>query len=129
MLPATNLVIDLTMEQGRGRETQVQPPLGVWEQFFGVRVQAGARPTLRLVNMIGGTPPEQRKIVKHHHNFTLEMSGATLPRPAIVRMRRLDSKSFEYWVYRRGSKAYSHCNWLLDTFAADRTPDRRWIVF
>ena len=99
MSPATNLVMDLTMEQGRGRVTQVQPPLGVWEQFFGVRVQAAARPTLRLVNMDGRTPPEQRKVVKHHHNFTLEMSGATLPRPAIVRMRRLDSKSFEYWVY------------------------------
>ena len=128
MLPATNLIMDLTMEQGRGRETQVQPPLGVWEQFFGLSVQSATRPTFRLVNMDSPGVAEQRKVVKHHHNLTLEISGAKLPRPAILRMRRIDSKSFEYWVYRRGSKAYPHCDWLLKIFA-DPTPDRRWIVF
>lgn len=128
MVPATNLVMDLTYEQGRGRETQVQPPLGVWEQFFGVSVHSSALPAFRLVNKEADSQPEQRKVVKHHHNLTLEIAGAKLPRPAILRMRRVDSRSFEYWVYRRWSKAYSHCNWLLDTFA-ERMPERRWMVF
>jgi hypothetical protein len=128
VLPGANLIMDLTKEQGGGRERQVQPPRRVWEQFFGLRVDADTRPTLRLVDMTNRTDPEQRRVVGHHHVWTLEMSGAGLPRPAILRMRRLDSKSYEYWVYRPGARPYAHCDWLLKTFAEDQQ-GRRWIVF
>ena len=122
-----HLIMDLTGEQGLTRSSQVQPPIGVWEQFFGFSTQSPLRPTVRLVNMVDGGAPEQRKVVKHHHNFTIEIRGAKVARPAIVRMRRVDAKAFEYWVYRRGSKEYSHCDWLLKTFSED-VKGRRWVI-
>ena len=30
------LIMELTQEQGGNRQSQVQPPLAVWEHFFGV---------------------------------------------------------------------------------------------
>lgn len=122
------LIMDLTREQGGGRETQVQPPSEVWEQFFGVRVSAPMRPTFRIQNMKPHCPPEQRKVVKHHHNLTLEIAGAMLPRPAILRMRRTGHKAFVYWVYRPRSGAYQHCDWLLDNLGSNGPSGRRWVV-
>lgn len=126
-MQATELLMDLTNEQGAGRETQVQPPIDVWEQFFGVRGNASSRPTLRLLNRQQPSEPEQRKVVKHHHNFTIEIGDAQLPRPAILRMRRIGHNSFEYWVYRPTSKGYRHCDWMLSNFA-ENVGDRRWLV-
>ena len=126
-MQSKELLMDLTNEQGAGRETQVQPPSDVWEQFFGVRKDASSRPTLRLVRKKPQSEPEQRKVVKHHHNHTIEIGGATLPRPAILRMRQIGINSFEYWIYRPPSKEYRHCNWVLDNLATD-TEDRRWLV-
>lgn len=120
--------MDLNNEQGGGRESQVQPPLEVWEQFFGVRSSAKGRPTFRLQNMAETSDPEQRKVVAHHHNFTLEISAARLPRPAILRMRRSGENAFEYWVYRPPSQGYRHCDWLLEHLATGRGPDRRWVI-
>ena len=127
-MQARELIMDLTHEQGSGRESQVQPPSGVWEQFFGVRVSSMVRPTFRLQNMSVPSDPEQRKVVKHHHNLTIEIGAAKPPRPAILRMRRTGYNSFEYWVYRPSSRAYSHCDWLLKNLAEDTSSGRRWIV-
>lgn len=127
-MQAINLIMDLTDEQGGRRKSQVQPPSAVWEQFFGVRVNATSCPTFRLASMEPVTPPEQRKVVKHHHNLTLEISGAKLPRPAILRMKKTGPNSFLYWIYRPRSKAYYHCDWILHNLA-EQTSDRRWIVF
>jgi len=120
--------MDLTKEQGSGRESQVQPPLEVWEQFFGVRVGANVRPTFRLQNMMVASDPEQRKVVKHHHNLTIEIGDAKPPRPAILRMRRTGHNAFSYWVYRRSSSAYRHCEWILKNLAENKPNERRWIV-
>ena len=122
------LIMDLTREQGGGRESQVQPPSEVWEQFFGVRVSASIRPTFRIQNMNVHSPPEQRKVVKHHHNLTLEIADAKPPRPAILRMRRTGHNAFVYWVYRPRSRAYQHCNWLLNTLGSNGPSGRRWII-
>jgi hypothetical protein len=121
------LVMELIQEQGSGRETQVQPPKAVWEQFFGVLLDTSMRPTYRLQNMKKQSVIEQRKVVKHHHNFTLEIGDARPPRPAILRMRRLGPNSFGYWVYRPPSKDYSHCKWMLDNLGQTAT-DRRWLI-
>lgn len=120
------LVMELTQEQGTGRETQVQPPKAVWEQFFGVLLDASLRPTYRLENMKEKTV-EQRKVIKHHHNLTLEIGDASLPRPAILRMRRIGPNSFAYWVYRPPSRDYSHCKWMLDNLGQTAV-DRRWLI-
>lgn len=119
--------MELKDEQGPGRETQVQPPKSVWEQFFGVRLDASMRPTYRLENMDAPGSVEQRKVVKHHHNLTLEIQGAQPPRPAIIRMRRLGPNSFGYWVYRRPSREYGHCKWLIENFG-EAGSDRGWVI-
>jgi hypothetical protein len=122
------LIMDLTDEQGSSRESQVQPPSQVWEQFFGVRVSAALRPTYRLQNKRTPSDPEQRKVVKHHHNLTIEIGDAKPPRPAILRMRRTGNNAFDYWVYRSPSAAYRHCNWILTNMADEASRGRRWII-
>jgi len=126
-MQARELIMDLTNEQGKDRESQVQPPKEVWEQFFGVRVSANVRPTFRLQNMTVPSDPEQRKVIKHHHNLTIEIGDAKPPRPAILRMRRTGHNAFEYWVYRGSSRAYQHCDWILKNLAG-MSSGRRWIV-
>lgn len=127
-MQVTELIMDLTREQGEGRESQVQPPSGVWEQFFGVRVASAIRPTFRLQCMAPPSAVEQRKVVKHHHNLTIELSHAKPPRPAIVRLRRDGFNAFRYWVYRPTSAGYKHCDWILRVLAEQRVMDRRWII-
>ena len=127
-MQARELIMDLTSEQGGGRESQVQPPSQVWEQFFGVRISANIRPTFRLQNMKVPSDPEQRKVIKHHHNLTIEIGDAKLPRPAILRMRGTGHNAFDYWVYRPPSRAYQHCAWILKNLAAVAPKERRWII-
>lgn len=126
-MQAKELIMDLTNEQGAGRESQVQPPLEVWEQFFEFRENASLRPTFRLKDSLNDLPPEQRKVVKHHHNFTIEIGDAKPPRPAILRMRRIGHNSFEYWVHRPKSKEFRHCDWMLNSMG-EQAADRRWLV-
>jgi hypothetical protein len=70
---------------------------------------------------------EQRKVVKHHHNFTIEISGAKVARPAIIRIQRKGVNSFGYWVYKAPSKEYKHCKWLLQSFG-DNCGERGWTI-
>jgi hypothetical protein len=78
--------------------------------------------------MTSQSDPEQRKVVQHHHNLTIEVGGAQPPRPAILHMRRTGHNAFEYWVYRPSSKAYRHCDWILKNLGADKFRERRWII-
>jgi hypothetical protein len=121
------LLMELTGEQGPGRESQVQPPKPVWESFFGVRLDSPVRPTFRLENMRDPDKIEQRKVVRHHHNLTIEVSGARIARPAIIRIQRTGIGSFAYWVYSARSKEYKHCRWLLDNFS-ERESGRSWVI-
>jgi hypothetical protein len=127
-MQARELIMDLTKEQGGNRESQVQPPSEVWEQFFGVRVTANLRPAFRLQNMRVRSDPEQRKVVKHHHNLTIEIGDAKGPRPAILRMRRTGHNAFDYWIYRSSSEAYRHCDWMLNHLAINPSKGRRWLI-
>lgn len=122
------LIMGLTGEQGLSRKSQVQPPSSVWEQFFGVRLSASARPTFRLQNMATGSMPEQRKVVQHHHNLTIEIGGAMAPRPAILRMRRTGTNAFDYWVYRQSSVGFRHCEWMLKNFSEIVPNERPWMI-
>ena len=127
-MKANNLIMDLTQEQGEGRETQVQPTSEIWEQFFGVRVFAKGSPTFRMVNMERPEEVEQRRVVRHHHNLTIEIPAVGTQRPTILRVRRNGTNSFQYWVYRPKSKEYRHCDWIFSELAGP-TEDRRWIIF
>lgn len=124
----SDLIMELTMEQGPGRESQVQPPVGVWGYYFDVDVYGDTLPELTLRNADNGQT-ETRPVVEHDHNWTVEVSGATVERPAIIRFRRTADDRYDYWVYVPDSPEYDHCRWILDTFPNPlRQRGRRWLV-
>ena len=127
-MKGNELIMNLTSEQGTIRQSQVQPPIEVWEQFFGFRTNAPTRPTFRLQNQKTPSDPEQRKVVKHHHNFTIEIADAKPPRPAILRIQKAGRNSYFYWVYRPPSREYAHCRWILNNMADKTVKDRSWVV-
>ena len=60
------LLMDLRLEQGPGRDTQVQPPAGAWYSYFGLDTEQ--LPTLRLVDRKQeNAQPEDRPVVAGIH--------------------------------------------------------------
>jgi hypothetical protein len=130
-----HLIMDLTDEQGRGRETQVQPPKNVWLLFFGIDTDAMAKthlPSVRLTNMsLRYRREEIRKVGKKGHVATIEIVGVGVRRPAILLVQHVEDDEYHYWVLRPGDEEYGHCDWMLDTFpnAARRNGrERRWLI-
>jgi hypothetical protein len=120
----SDLIMELTMEQGPGRITQVQPPIGAWAQYF--QIDFDDLPTLELAN---GTQTETRPVVEHDHNWTVEISEADVIRPAIIRFRRTGPDQYSYWLYQFGEPVFDHCRWLLDNFDNPvRKKGRRWLI-
>jgi hypothetical protein len=126
----STLLMELTLEQGGGRETQVQPPKAVWEYYFGIKVGLEKLPTLSLINESVFPPLETRRtIVKHHHNYTIELVGSELPRPAILQMRRVGKNTYSYSVHRPGDDTFTTKKELLETMPNPlRHSGRLWIL-
>lgn len=125
------LVMELTNEQGPGRETQVQPPLAVWTQFFAVELDDDdSLPVLTLNNLDDPNQGlEDRPVVRHDHNWTIEIAGAAPPRPAILWMRRAGDARYDYQVLRPGAADYEHASWMLKNLPNPyRQKGRRWLV-
>lgn len=126
------LIMELTLEQGEGRETQVQPPRTVWSRYFQIRLRHLPLPIIRIQNKgRRGAGRERRPVVRHGHVWTIELAAASMPRPAIVRVKRVAQHSYHYWVYRPPRAEFDHCDWILDTFENPyRAPnERRWVIF
>lgn len=112
----STLLMELTTEQGKGRETQVQPPIPVWEHYFEVDFSKGSLPKLRLTDEMNPLAGEvMRNIVKHDHNFTIEISGAGKLRPAILQMRKLGTNRYRYKVLRPSDKEFAAASKLFKT--------------
>ena len=127
---SATLIMELTHEQGGGRETQVQPPKGVWGSYFGISTESKRLPTLSFVDSSGGhRSPILRRVVRHHHNLTIELPGTELPRPAILQVRRLATNRYSYRVFRPHDKAYADIRRLVTSFP-NRLWDsgRRWVL-
>lgn len=124
------LIMDLTdFEQGPGRETQVQPPAGVWFSYFGL--DPDELPILRLINRkIQNAPPEDRPVVVHGTpNWTIEVAGSAVEKPAIIRFNRTGNNRYDYWVYEAQDPEYAHCDWILNTFVnPQHRRGRRWFI-
>lgn len=124
-----NLVMELT---GESRDTQVQPPKGAWRIFFGVSLGAARqrRITYRMRNGRRRRPRfTPRLVVLHHHTATVEIPEVLHARPGIIRLRKLGTRKFEFFIYRSGSREYEHCEWMLGTFPnPHRRQGRRWLV-
>lgn len=123
-----DLIMRLTQEQGGGRETQVQPPVNVWVAYFNLDFLD--LPTYQLRSRSEAwTTPEARPVVEHDHNWTIELLGAELPRPATLHMHRTDEFSFDYWIYRPEDDDFHHCEWMLETFHnPHHTHGRMWLI-
>ncbi len=128
-LRGAGLLMELTLEQGVGRETQVQPPKPAWEGYFHVDLRKPGRVSLR--RQASREAYRSRPIVRHHHNWTIELPGAEMPRPALVRFRRTGPRQYVYRVVRPNDVAYRGLRRLLD---AAHNPHRRggrgrkWLV-
>jgi hypothetical protein len=124
----STLLMQLTLEQGRGRASQVQPPRSVWETFFGLKHPATKLPTLTLINEKTSVT-EFRPVVKHHHTYTIEISDANLPRPAILEMRRLAPHKYSYVVHRPADTRFADMNRNVRTLHNPFWDSgRRWVL-
>ena len=107
----------LTLEQGRGRRSQVQPPKDVWSTYFGF--DSAGPPPLRVFAFRNGRDPtaalERRPVVSHHHVWTLEIADAGPPRPAILQLKRQTGTSYLYYVYRPSDAEFAPLRHLLNT--------------
>ncbi len=124
-----DLIMDLRIEQGPGRDTQVQPPAGAWFSYFDLDPEE--LPNLQLVNRRQQNPePEIRPVVEHGTpNWTVEIAGAAVEKPAIIRLHRTGQNSYDYWVYRPQEPEYAHCDWILNTFEnSQHHRGRRWFI-
>lgn len=125
----TTLIMELTLEQGIGRETQVQPPRPVWEHYFAIDFDAAQLPQLHLTHK-GPQPvnPAPGTISRHHHNLTIEIPGAEMPRPALLELRKTGTRRFVYEVHRAGPD-YQRFRHLLDTRSNPLwTHGRKWLL-
>lgn len=125
------LVMELTQEQGPGRNTQVQPPKGVWVEYFGLDTKSP--PPSKSLTLRNGKDPsairKRRPIVSHHHVWTLEIGDAGPPRPAILMLKRDSASSYTYYVYRPADPQFKKLRHLLDiTRNPHYRSGRRWIV-
>lgn len=124
----STLLMQLTLEQGRDRASQVQPPKSVWETFFGLKHPAATLPKITLINE-KTLVPETRPVVKHHHTYTIEISDADLPRPAILQMRRLGLNKYSYVVHRPGDPRFADINRIVRTMHNPFWDSgRRWVL-
>lgn len=122
-----DLIMELTLEQGGGRETQVQPPWDVWHFYFHLNVPN--LPTYKLKDVGARTAIETRPVVEHDHNWTIEIDGAVLPRPATLHMRRIRAFRYDYRIFRPGDPEFDHCDWILSTFEnPEQKRGRRWLI-
>lgn len=126
----STLIMELTLEQGGGRATQVQPPAVVWSQYFGIDVHVRAQPAplLTLVNELTSSA-ERRQVVYHGHVCTIEIGGAGPPLPAILRMKRVTQRKYKYSVFRPGDSEFDRLRSNLDLRPnPEWTHGRRWLV-
>jgi hypothetical protein len=126
----STLLMELTLEQGEGRETQVQPPKAVWQHYFGIHPGQATLPQLSLVNELAHPAlPVVRRVVKHHHNYTIELTEAELPRPAILQMRRVGRNQYRYRIHRPQDNTFASIKALVDTLPNPLWDSgRRWVL-
>lgn len=124
------LVMELTREQGAGRETQVQPPKPVWTEYFKLNVDDQTKPLPRIQLRNTETQTENSYPVSHHdHNWTIEVPAARMPRPAILRMARLGRHHYEYSVVRPSDPDFQNLDWSLNNCEnPHHTHGRRWFM-
>lgn len=122
-----DLILEVTMEQGPARMTQVQPPRGAWEVYFCIDLDDP--PHLTLTNRVENVPPEVRPVVEHDHVWTVEIPGAVYVGQTILRFHRTAPDAYDYWLYHSPQPEYHACVWLLANFNnPHHHKGRKWLV-
>lgn len=122
------LIMEILQET---RETQVQLPIYVLSQYFGIRTDEAAVITIR--NRRDGQA-RHRPIVHLLHNDThrIEVESIKgLKRPLIMKFARdpFRSDMYEYELLKHGSRDFRRMNRLLQTQGHQtRASARRWLV-
>jgi hypothetical protein len=124
---AKRLVMDITSEQGRSRNAQVQPPSDVWTGYFGIRVplKPGTSRFLRLRDL-RTQDRTRRKVVQHTIVTTVELSGARAG--DIVEFVKTASDEYVYRLYKPLDSRYGELDRLL-TEQGIRTRGKRRFWF
>lgn len=107
---ATELIMELT---GESRVTQVQPPWGAWANFF--QFDPDDPEPVELHSQATGSTIV-RPVVRHDHNWTVEVPESACPRPALIRFRKDGADSYTYWVYQQGDTEYQFYSKLLERY-------------
>jgi len=126
----THLAMELTLEQGLERLTQVQPPRTVWEKYF--RVDLSNPGALSVRRELPGARYDTRPVVKHYHVYTIELPGADVPRPAVVLFKRLGRRRYQYSVFTPRQRGYGAIVRLLQTTPNPWRTGRRerlWAIY
>jgi hypothetical protein len=123
-----SLVMQMTQEQGGNRTSQVQPPKNVWVYFS--ELDFDNLPVLQMTNRkIPGAAAENRPVVEHDHNWTIELDGAYIERPAIIRFTKTGVNSFDYWVYTPQDHEYGALDYTVNAFPnPTHIRGRRWVT-
>ena len=125
----TTLVMQLTLEQGGKRATQVQPPINVWRHYFGIDRDTPNLPRLRLTYRgSAAVKPAPGTISRHDHDLTVEIPGAELPRPAILELRKTGRHAYDYDVHRFGPDFDRLSRLLASRSNPLWTRGRRWLI-
>jgi len=132
-LGSSFLVMDV---MGETRKTQMQIPLGVVEEFFGVPRHDEAEIHVSILTSDGHTLPIDRPIVKSGSRKKkrlmrrLEMPQIReLSRPLVVVFVRLrGSKRFAFRLLPRGTRAYRAASKLLDQYGQQGGRERRYYI-
>lgn len=121
---------DLIMEMtGESRDTQVQPSVFAWTGYFYIDLDQPL-PDLTLTNgRASGSPPVTFPVVRHDHNWTVEIPGSEQPRPAIIRFRRTGPLSYTYWIWGPADPEYGHYDFILSEHPNPHYHHgRRWLI-
>jgi len=106
------MVMDLTMEQGGDRISQVQPPKTVWRQFFDIEPEDD-QPEYEIEDARTGDR-YHFAVSGKDHNWTLEIPGARVSRPAIIVLRLVDHRKLIYAVYTSEDAEYNEIDQFLE---------------
>ncbi|NKL87330.1 phospholipase D family protein [Rhizobium leguminosarum] len=125
----STLLMELNQEQGKSRMSQVQPPIPVWQNYFGIDIHnIRPLPTLTLKNISTGEKVT-RSIIPHDHNYTIEIPGAGTKRPAILMAKKLADSIFEYDVVTIEDSRFDVYNDILSGIDNPlKRGVRRWVI-
>ena len=126
-VPGSTLVMQLTGEQGTSRQTQVQPPKAVWEDFFQLDLDKSL-PQLQI-GPTGSPASDRRTVVWTKLSNTHRVEVPSAERGAIWLVHKVAPRTYDYEVVRSSDPRHIVLTRLLETTPNSRwSSGRRWLI-